>query len=103
MASGACLTFWLGVCAQSGGDCACLLLHDLRFGAEPVVQLVAVLPASFLIEFLCAEADLVFELLWVACHGRWRFLGGICIHGGDSFEATVRANTSSVNSLRLVQ
>ena len=52
---------------------------------------------------LRAEADLVFEFLWFACHGRWRFLRGICIHGGNSFGANVRLNPSSVNSLRLVQ
>jgi hypothetical protein len=42
---------------------------------------VTVLPASFLIEFLRAEADLVFELLWFARDCRWRFLRGIFIHG----------------------
>ena len=70
--SGAWINFWM--CAQSGGDSACLLLHDLRFGAEPVVQLVAVLPAACLVEFLRAYTDLVFEFLWFAGHGRWLFL-----------------------------
>src|SRR6266853_6334362 len=77
---------------KSGGDSACLLLHDLRFGAEPVVQRMAVFPAADFVEFLRAEADLVFEFLWFACHGRWRFLRGICIHGGNSLEANVRLN-----------
>src|SRR6266478_2030618 len=44
---------------KSGGDSACLLLHDLRFGAEPVVQRMAVFPAAGFVEFLRAEADLV--------------------------------------------
>jgi hypothetical protein len=42
---------------------------------------------------LRAEADLVFELLWFAGHGRWRFLRGIFIHGGNSLEGNVRLNT----------
>src|ERR1700730_6628476 len=91
------------MCASSGGDNVCLLLSDFFFGAEPVVQFVTVLPASFLIEFLRAEADLVFELLWFAGHGRWRFLRGIFIHGGNSLGTNVRLNPGLVNCPRLVQ
>ena len=44
-------------CVQkSGGYGSNFLLRDLRFGAEPVFQLVTVLPAACLVEFLRAEA-----------------------------------------------
>jgi hypothetical protein len=44
------MLLWVQVVLGSGG--AGLLLHDLRFGAEPVVQLVAVFAAPFFIEFI---------------------------------------------------
>ena len=56
-------------------------LQEMFEAPEPVVQFVAVLPAAGFVELLRAETDLVFELLWFAGHGRWRFLRGIFIHG----------------------
>jgi len=52
---------------------------------------VAFFAAPFRIEFIGTLSDLVFELdvLGSACHGRWEFLWGICIHG-DAAEANVR-------------
>jgi len=75
---------------ELGGGGSEFLDGDLLFCAEPVVQFVAVLAASFLVEFIGALADLVFEfdLLGFACHGRWRFLRGICVHGGTSLRRT---------------
>src|SRR5260370_42445859 len=32
----------------------------------------------------------MFECWWFGCYGRWLFLRGIFVHGGDSFEANVR-------------
>ncbi len=52
---------FLDVCVKSGGDSACLLLRDFLLRAEPVFLFVAVLPASFLIEFVRAEGDLRFD------------------------------------------
>ena len=65
--------------------------------------LVTVLPAACHVEFVRAETDLVFEFLWVGCHGRGRFLRGICIHGGNSLEANVRLNPGLVNCPGMVQ
>jgi hypothetical protein len=45
----------------------------------------------------------MFELVRFACHGRWRFLWDICIHGGTPLKANVRLNQYRVNSPRLVQ
>src|SRR5438445_10388300 len=72
----------LSLCApgSSGGDSASLLLHDLRFGAEPVVQRMAVFPAACLVEFLLDGSGV--RPLVLGGHGRLRFLRGICIHGG---------------------
>jgi hypothetical protein len=53
--------FLAGNVHKSGGDGACLLVCDLSFGAKPIFLFVAVLPASFLIEFVRAAADLAFE------------------------------------------
>ena len=49
---------------------------------------MAVFSAACLIELVRAQADLVFEfeLLRLDCHARRRFLWGIFIHGGNSFE-----------------
>jgi hypothetical protein len=52
----------------------------------PILYIVAILPAARFVELVGAEADLVyeFEVLWFARYGRWQFLWGICVHGGDS-------------------
>ena len=65
---------------------------ELLFCAEPIFFVVTVLAASFLVEFIGTLSDLLleFDVLWIACYGRWLLLRGICVHGGDSFEATVR-------------
>jgi len=57
------------LCESGGGST--FLAGDFLFGAEPVVQFVAVFPAAGFVEFLRAETDLVFEFLWFACYGRW--------------------------------
>jgi hypothetical protein len=49
--SGACLTFWRGVCAQSGGGGAGFLDCNFLFSAEPVFELVAVLPTNPFLPF----------------------------------------------------
>jgi hypothetical protein len=41
-----------GVCVKSGGCSCSFLLPDFFFGAEPVFQLVTVLPTACLIEFV---------------------------------------------------
>ena len=40
----------------------CILGSDLSFGAEPVVEVVTVLAAAFLIEFIRPAADLFFKI-----------------------------------------
>ena len=64
---------------------------------------MAVLPAACLIEFLRAEADLVFESLVVRLSRSLAISSGDLRSWGNSFEANVRLNTCPVNCLRLVQ
>jgi hypothetical protein len=72
---------------KSGGGGAEFLDGDLLFCAEPIFLVVAVLAASFLVEFVGAFSDLLleFDVLWIACYGRWLFVWGLVINGGDSF------------------
>src|SRR5207253_480492 len=68
-------------CVYKSGGGSSVFLCDFLFRAEPIFQFVTVLPASFLIEFVGALADLVFEFLGVTRRARRRFLWGICVHG----------------------
>jgi len=79
---------------KSGGGGSKFLDRHLLFRSEPIFLLVTVLPPSFLIEFVGALADLVFEfeVLWIAGHTCGRFLRGIFVHGGNSLEPNVRLN-----------
>src|SRR6266704_3684722 len=67
---------------ELGGGSTFLACH-LLFRAEPIFQFVAVFSASFLVECVGAEADLVFEfnVLWLACLGCRLFLLGVWAHG----------------------
>ena len=67
-----------------GCDSLCGPARDLLFGAEPVFQIVAVLPAARLIEFIRTAADLFADLLGRrAANKRW-FL--FCLHWNPPFE-----------------
>src|SRR5712692_3460268 len=80
------------VCDRSGGNGAFALCGDFPLGAEPVVEVVAVFPAAFLVELIRALADLVFESLGAARHCSGWFLCRIFGHGGHSFLLLQRAS-----------
>jgi hypothetical protein len=77
---------------KSGGGGSEFLDGDLFFRAVPIFEFVAVFSAARLIQFVGTVADLVFEfeVLGFVCGGRWEYLWGIGIHGGDSLKPNVR-------------
>ena len=75
------------VCTDQAVAVRNFLMVISSFARNQSSSFVAVLAASFLVEFVGAFSDLVFEFLWFVYSG-WRFLRGMCIHGGDSFRQT---------------
>jgi hypothetical protein len=63
--------------SSSGAGGADLLLREFLFSAEPVLEVVAVFLASFLVEFMRTQADLGFEIGCFARHGCGWLLWGI--------------------------
>jgi len=83
------------VCTKSGGDSACLLLHDLRFGAEPVFQFVTVLSAARLVEFVYA-GDYLFSSIAMASKGLSLMFSGRCSNASRVRMSPAFARVSSV-------
>jgi len=86
------LQTWLG-CFHSG-------FSKLCFGAEPVIDIVAVFTTAFLIELICETANLVLEdPLRVSCVIGRRFLLNFCCHGFENppFGLTIKRGDSGSN------
>jgi hypothetical protein len=75
----------LSVCSHrigSGGAGAGFPLHDLRFCAQPIVEVLTIFAALCLIELIRAAADLFFEISRFALNRHRWFLDWMRCHGG---------------------
>src|SRR5713226_3892358 len=113
------------VCLRLGRGGFYLRAHDRRFGAEPIIEVVAVLAAALLVELMREAADFFFKVRlqftsyvcgWFLGRIFWhgRLLGGLTNPGRNgfirgsgpmliSYSQKVRLLESGVNCSRLVQ
>ncbi|HEX9120247.1 MAG TPA: hypothetical protein VF840_06875 [Terriglobales bacterium] len=65
------------------GDGAGLLLGNFLLSAQPIIEIVTICPAAFLVEFIRALSDLFFEILGMGA-GHYEGLAGRMFGHGET-------------------